>query len=162
MQGLDQPECAEIEGRLGLAEIIWQGVTKHDLPAPQAFFDRRHSGQHPRVGWRAIAHIDELEQTGVEFVTAEGRGVASKLFVPRFALDRGANMGRAAIPKLRTIPKPQLVGCISKAIASGPAHDGRIGMDRFTPAKFPKARIGLVMEFEGSIADGLQGYEILD
>src|SRR3546814_226048 len=98
VQRLDQPEGADIEGGLGQAEIILAVVSQHMLAATQRLFDRGEGRLETRIIGADIAQLDHLEQAGVEVGVAEGGAIMARRLVPGLALDRFADLRRAAIP----------------------------------------------------------------
>src|SRR3546814_1772757 len=68
------------------------------LAAAQRLFDRGEGRLETRIIGADIAQLDHLEQAGVEVSVTKGGAIMARRLVPRLALDRLADLRRAAIP----------------------------------------------------------------
>src|SRR5688572_30914486 len=107
MQRLDIPEGAEVERRLGQAEIVLAGVAQHVLAAAQPLLDRGEGVDEAAVGRVEEAHVEQLQQAGVELVAAEGRGEPLLVLEPGLFLDRLADRGGALAPQFLALGQAQ-------------------------------------------------------
>src|SRR5687767_6508472 len=117
MKRLDVPEGAEVERRLGQAEIVLAGVAEHVLAAAQALLDRREGVREAAVAGIEKAHVEQLEQAGVELVAAERAGEPLLVLEPGLFLDRLADRLRALAPQLLALGQAQLGGDVGEAVA---------------------------------------------
>src|SRR3546814_4564683 len=115
--------CSSDLGGLGQAEIILAVVSQHMLAATQRLFDRGEGRLETRIIGADIAQLDHLEQAGVEVGVAEGGAIMARRLVPGLALDRFANLRRAAIPMGFAIGLADARGDVAEPVARRPAHD---------------------------------------
>src|SRR3546814_19495538 len=84
----------------------------------------------------------------------------ARRLVPGLALDRFANLRRAAIPMGFAIGLADARGDVAEPVARRPAHHRRIGVDELLGAEFPQSRIGLVVHRPCDLADAFDAFEI--
>src|SRR3546814_12383117 len=84
----------------------------------------------------------------------------ARRLVPGLALDRFANLRRAAIPMGFAIGLADARGDVAEPVARRPAHHRRIGVDELLGAEFPQSRIGLVVHRPCDLADAFEAFEI--
>ena len=152
VQRLDQPEGAHVECRLGRAEIVFSRIAQHMIAATQVALHRLEGFQEAFVVGRKIAQFHHLQQARIEIVAFEAGAVMTALLAPRVLFDLGADRLGAVLPVTNPVALAEARGDIGEAVASRPAHYGRIGMDLLPRSEFPKARIGLVVLGPGGLA----------
>src|SRR3546814_5324744 len=84
----------------------------------------------------------------------------ARRLVPGLALDRFANLRRAAIPMRFAIGLADARRDVAEPVARRPAHHRRIGVDELLGAKFPQSGIGLVVHRPCDLADAFEAFEI--
>src|SRR3546814_11198276 len=86
------------------------------LAATQRLFDRGEGRLETRIIGADIAQLDHLEQAGVEVGVAEGGAIMARRLVPGLALDRFANLRRAAIPMGFAIGHADACGAVAEPV----------------------------------------------
>src|SRR5687767_8565214 len=116
MERFDVPEGAEIERRLGPAEIVLGRVAQHMLAAAQALLDRGEGIDEARIVGIEKAHVEQLEQAGVELVAAERRRKALSFLEPGLFLDLQPGRGGAVAPERLPLGEAELAGDVGEAV----------------------------------------------
>src|SRR5690606_9641265 len=128
VQGFDEPEGAEVERRLRLAEIVRLDVAEQIGALLQVAFDRLEGPDLARVERIEEAEVGQLQQRGVQLAVPEAGGEPPLVRQEGLGLDPFPDRGRAAAPQPLPVGQAQMGRGLGQPVAGGPAHHRRIGM----------------------------------
>src|SRR5690606_38586620 len=145
MEGLDEPEGAEIEGCFRGAEVVRLDVAEQAVAVPQSTFDCSECGPRARIFCAQESEFGQLQQACIQFGAAKTGREMPRSFVPRLGFDARANVRGALTPENLPLRQRKGVRCIGEAVAGRPAQHGRIGVDAFAGPVLPQACVRLVI-----------------
>ena len=145
-QRVDAPEGADVEGRLGLAEIVRRFITAHVGAIAQRLLEGVDGGHEARVVRVDEIHFGHQQRAGVEVAPAETFGERLALIAPGFAQDPFPDDVGAPAPVTDALGHLQRRRGLGQPVAGGPAHESGRGVDTAAGTQLPHAGVGLVVK----------------